>query len=94
MRQNKSYEIYTLMPGRYLPGFFLLFPGLLDHRLLRISKNVAKSRVERVTVALITQSSTSLPNRSDWRKVCRVVDGFTCTLHIKGLLTAFKFKVY
>ena len=39
MRQNKSYEIYTLMPGRYLPGIFLLFPGSLDHRLLRISKN-------------------------------------------------------
>ena len=44
MRQNKSYEIYTLMPGRYLPGIFLLFPGSLDYRLLRISENVAKSR--------------------------------------------------
>ncbi len=39
MRQNKSYEIYSLMPGRYIPGIFLLFPESLDHRLLRIMMN-------------------------------------------------------
>jgi len=29
MRQNKSYEIYTLMPGRYLSGFFFAFPRII-----------------------------------------------------------------
>ena len=31
MRQNKSYEIYALMPGKYLPGIFLLSQ---DHRII------------------------------------------------------------
>lgn len=65
MRQNKSYEIYSLMPGRYLPGIFLLFPGSLDHHLLRISKNVANSRVE-----FAENTKYSFANLSSWRYEC------------------------
>ena len=65
MRQNKSYETYTLMPGRHLPGIFLLSPGSLDHRLLRISKNVAKFGVE-----FAENTKYSFANSSSWRYEC------------------------